>query len=285
MGVGGGLSLRDRRENPGSTKPTSRLPRVPCVGGATPERRTPSLKKAMGVRGGSTGIGFDEGGGGGTLAGERRGTGERPVVTGLRGAARDPKATFGRPRPVPTISNGEAVGSTVSIDMAPGTCTAIVGTLLGRVRPLCLDEGSRNATIHRNLHCGAILRPSTARKQSPPQARDASFTQSKVSVAHLPRHWSSKSVDKGIWAWRVEDETDPKEELSSSRLLLPERSTMLNSNANGDRPTGSFTCKTTKGKCSPRPPFIDVADAASPKASRVAAPPSTHHTYPRVSAS
>ena len=276
--------MRDRREHPGSTKPTSRLPLVPCVGGATPERRTPSLKKAMGVRGGSTGVGFDEGGGGSALAGERC-RGER-AVTGLRGAARDPKATFGRPRPVPTISSGEAVDmGAASASKAPGTCTDTVGTLLGRVRPLCLDEGSRNATMHRNLHCGAILRPSSARKQSAPHAKEANLTQSKVSVAHLPRHWSSKSVDKGIWAWRVEDETDPKDELSSSLLFRPLRSTMDSSSASGDRPTGSFSCNATKGKCSPRPPLIDVDDAASPKARRVAAPPSIHHTYPRVSAS
>ena len=182
----------------------------------------PSLKNSMGVLGGM-GVGSVAGGGGN--GGDGRG------VFGFGSAgAREPKAkfTFFR-RPVPTISNGEGAFDGVGCWTSPGMCTVVVGTDFGSVIHLGLTSPSRRATIHRNLHWGAMLNPSKARKQSP-HACWAIATQSSVSVHQVPL--GNKSAAKGSWACNVEDVIDQKLDDNNNRRLRPLWSTIDSSTAN-----------------------------------------------------
>ena len=223
-GVGGRVgALRDLRIAwPGSTKPTSRLHRVDRVGGALPDRRTPSLKNSMGVRGGM-GVGSVAGGGG--KGGDGRG------VFGFGSAgAREPKAKFGfLRRPVPTMSRGEGALEGVGCWTAPGMCTVSMGTDFGSVIHFGRTSPSLKATMHLSLHWGAMLNPSNARKQSP-HACWARATQSKVSVVHVPR--GNESAAKGSWACNVEDVIDPKLDDNNNRRRRPLWSTIESSVAN-----------------------------------------------------
>merc|ERR1719375_1201318 len=106
------------------------------------------------------GVGSEAGGGGN--GGDGRG------VFGFGSAgAREPKAKFGFfRRPVPTMSNGEGAFDGEGCWTSPGMCTVVVGTAFGSVIHLGRTSPSLKATMHLSLHCGAMLNPSNARKQS-----------------------------------------------------------------------------------------------------------------------
>ena len=170
----------------------------------------PSLKNSMGVRGG-IGVGAVGGGGNG---------GEGSGVFGFgRAGAREPKARFGfLRRPVPTMSRGEGAFDGVTAACSLGICTVVVGTAFGSVTHFGLTSPSLKATIHLSLHCGAMLNPSRARKQSP-HACWARATQSSVSVHHVPL--GNESAAKGSWACKVDDVIDPNDDDSNNRRRRP----------------------------------------------------------------